>query len=69
MDNFVAGIGLGVFRFPVLLSAAVLGLCSALASLVALHLGAVLGRCLGLRTEAIGGGALLLVALSSLLSR
>ena len=62
LDNLVAGIGLGLLGFPVLLSAFVLGAISGLMSLAGLYLGFVLGKILPAQSELVGGVMLLLFA-------
>lgn len=75
LDNLVAGFGLGAMRMPALFSAAVLGVVSGLMSLAGLglaHWGMRLGlgrnRWLsGISAEAVGGAAMILVAVSFVL--
>lgn len=63
LDNLVAGASLGMVGFPLLLSVAVIGAMSALMSLVGLRLGGLAVNLLGVKTELIGGVALMFVAL------
>lgn len=62
LDNLVAGIGLGMLGFPVLLSALTLGTISGLMSLAGLYLGSALRRILPTRSELVSGVILLLLA-------
>ena len=59
LDNLVAGVGIGMLAFPVLVSALVLGVCSGLMSLAGLRLGSVIGRYVPLRAELLSGVALI----------
>lgn len=62
LDNLVAGVGIGMLEFPVLLSALVLGLLSGLMSLAGLRVGSAIGRFLPLRAEMLSGVALICMA-------
>lgn len=62
LDNLVAGIGLGMLGFPVLISAFTLGAISGLMSLAGLYLGGALGRILPARSDLVGGVILVLLA-------
>ncbi|MBS1786254.1 MAG: manganese efflux pump [Acidobacteria bacterium] len=64
LDNFIAGTSLGLIRFPVLMSAGVIGAISALMSLAGLFLGKTMGNRLALKSELLGGTALVLIALA-----
>lgn len=64
LDNLVAGASLGMLGFPVLLSVAVIGAMSALMSLAGLWAGRVAVNFLRVRTEMLGGAALILIALT-----
>ena len=63
LDNLIAGTSLGLIRFPVLMSACVIGAMSALLSLAGLFLGKTMGDRLALKSELLGGTALVLIAL------
>jgi putative Mn2+ efflux pump MntP len=64
LDNLVAGASLGVLGFPVLLSVAVIGVTSGLMSLAGLRLGAVAVNFLKIRSELLGGLALIFIAVA-----
>ncbi len=64
LDNFAAGIGLGLLQYPALLSAAIIGATSGLMSLAGLHLGKALARRLPFDADLVGGVALVLIALA-----
>lgn len=64
LDNFAAGVGLGLLQFPALLSASIIGATSGLMSLAGLHLGDALARRLPFNTDLAGGVALVLLALA-----
>lgn len=64
LDNLIAGTGLGMIGFPLLLSAVVIGAMSGLMSLAGLWLGRVAVSYLRVNTELIGGIALILIALA-----
>lgn len=64
LDNLIAGTSLGMIGFPLWLSVAVIGAMSSLMSLAGLWLG---GRAVGLlniKTETLGGVALILIAIT-----
>jgi manganese efflux pump family protein len=67
LDNLVAGLGLGMLGFPILLSALVIGIISGLMSLAGLILGTLIERHLPIRPELLGSGALILVAVALML--
>jgi len=62
LDNLVAGIGAGLIGFPILLSATIIGLMSALLSAIGLRFGGALAHYLQLKSELIGGIMLILLA-------
>lgn len=64
LDNLIAGTSLGMVGFPLLLSVAVIGAMSALMSLAGLWLGRRAVSLLRIRTETVGGVALILIALT-----
>lgn len=64
LDNLIAGASLGVVGFPLLLSVMVIGLMSALMSLIGLRLGGMAVRFLRINTELLGGVALLIIGLA-----
>ena len=64
LDNLIAGTSLGMIGFPLLLSVTVIGAMSALMSLVGLWLGNRAVNLLRIRTELLGGVALVLIALT-----
>ena len=59
LDNFVAGVGVGMLEFPVLLSALVIGVISGLMSLAGLRLGELVSRFVPRRAELLSGLALI----------
>ena len=63
LDNLVAGVGLRLLSFPAVFSAAVLGITSGLMALAGLTLADVVGRHLRLPAGAVGGAALVVVAI------
>jgi putative Mn2+ efflux pump MntP len=69
LDNLVAGASLGMIGFPVLLSVAVIGAMSGLMSLAGLWLGGRAADFLKIRTELLGGVALILIALTLALDK
>lgn len=69
LDNLVAGASLGVLGFPVLLSVAVIGATSALMSLAGLRLGRVAVNFFKLRSELLGGLALIFIAVTLALEK
>lgn len=69
LDNLIAGASLGMIGFPVLLSVAIIGATSALLSLAGLWLGSKAINFLKIRTELIGGVALVLIALTLALDK
>lgn len=64
LDNLIAGTSLGMIGFPLLLSVAVIGAMSALMSLAGLWLGRRAVNLLRIRTEMMGGVALILIAIT-----
>lgn len=64
VDNFAAGVGLGLLQYPLLLSAAIIGLMSGLMAFVGLRLGDALARRLPFNTDIAGGVALVLLAIA-----
>ncbi|HEX7312577.1 MAG TPA: manganese efflux pump [Pyrinomonadaceae bacterium] len=64
LDNLVAGASLGLEGFPVLLSVAVIGAMSGLMSFAGLRLGGMAVNFLRLRSELLGGVALIFIALA-----
>jgi len=58
LDNLAAGVGLSTLGFPVILSAATLGITSSFMSLAGLWLGLVVAHCISRRAELIGAGGL-----------
>jgi putative Mn2+ efflux pump MntP len=64
LDNLIAGTSLGMIGFPLLLSVVVIGAMSALMSLAGLWLGSMAVNFLKIKTELIGGVALVLIALT-----
>jgi len=64
LDNFAAGVGLGLLQYPALLSAAIIGAVSGLMSLAGLHLGQALARRLPFNADLAGGVALVILALA-----
>ena len=63
LDNLIAGTSLGLVGFPLLLSVVVIGGMSALMSLLGLRLGRLAVNYLSVKTELIGGIALVCIAL------
>jgi putative Mn2+ efflux pump MntP len=68
LDNLLAGVGLGVVHYPVLLSAVVIGLISATMSCIGLYLGGWLRRFVPKRTEIVVGAYLCALALRLIFS-
>jgi putative Mn2+ efflux pump MntP len=69
LDNLIAGTSLGMIGFPLLLSVSVIGAMSALMSLAGLWLGNRAVNLLRIRTELLGGVALILIALTLALDK
>jgi putative Mn2+ efflux pump MntP len=69
LDNLIAGASLGMIGFPLLLSVAVIGAMSSLMSLAGLWLGGRAINFLKVRTELLGGVALILIALTLALDK
>ncbi len=69
LDNLVAGASLGLEGFPALLSVAVIGLTSGLMSFAGLRLGGAAVNFLKLRSELLGGLALIFIAVALAISR
>lgn len=63
LDNLLAGVGIGMLEFPVLLSALVLGIISGLMSLAGLRLGSVIGKYLPVKAELLSGIVLIGMAI------
>lgn len=63
LDNLVAGASLGMIGFPIVISVTVIGAMSALMSLAGLLLGMKAVKHLVLKSELLGGVALVLIAL------
>lgn len=63
LDNLIAGASLGLVGFPLLLSVVIIGGMSALMSLVGLRLGSLVINYMNVKTELIGGIALVCIAL------
>jgi putative Mn2+ efflux pump MntP len=66
LDNLAAGVGLGSFGFPALFSAVVLGVCSALMSIIGLCLGHAVAERIPRIAESFGGAALMLLGVAGL---
>jgi len=64
LDNLVAGTGLGMIGFPILLSVAIIGAMSGLFSLIGLWLGRAAVNLLPIKLELIGGVVLICIAIS-----
>ena len=64
LDNLVAGTSLGMIGFPLVLSVAIIGLMSALLSLVGLWLGQTALKLLPVKIELIGGVVLIFIAIT-----
>lgn len=64
LDNLIAGASLGMIGFPPVLSAVVIGAMSGLMSLAGLWLGGVAVNFLRIKTELLGGVALVFIALT-----
>jgi manganese efflux pump family protein len=64
VDNLAGGLALGVFGFPIVVSALVLGAISALLSVAGSAVGRTIGNRLPVRMESAGVALLVLVALS-----
>lgn len=69
LDNLIAGTSLGMIGFPLLLSVVVIGAMSALMSLAGLWLGRTAVNYLKVKTELVGGVALILIALTLALDK
>jgi putative Mn2+ efflux pump MntP len=69
LDNLIAGTSLGMIGFPLLLSVVVIGAMSTLMSLAGLWLGSTAVNYLKVRTELLGGVALILIALTLALDK
>lgn len=63
LDNLVAGASLGMIGFPIVISVSVIGAMSALMSLAGLIVGKTAMKHLPLKSELLGGTALVLIAL------
>jgi putative Mn2+ efflux pump MntP len=61
LDNLAAGVGLGSFGFPAIFSASVLGVSSALMSIIGLCLGGTMAERIPRVAESAGGAALMLL--------
>ena len=64
LDNLVAGAGLGMIGFPVLLSVVVIGAMSGLMALAGLRFGSAAVKRLGIKSELVSGIALVLIAIT-----
>jgi putative Mn2+ efflux pump MntP len=64
LDNLVAGAGLGMIGYPVLVSVIIIGAMSSLMSLAGLLLAGTASKLLGLKSEAFAGVALVLIGIS-----
>ena len=64
LDNLVAGTSLGMIGFPLVLSVAIIGLMSALLSLVGLWMGRTAVKLLPVKIELIGGVVLIFIAIT-----
>lgn len=64
LDNLIAGASLGITGFPLLISVVVIGAMSGLMSLAGLLLGTVAAKYLRLKTDLIGGVALICIAVA-----
>ncbi len=64
LDNLIAGTSLGMIGFPLWLSVAVIGAMSSLMSLAGLWLGRRAVNLLKIKTETLGGVALILIAIT-----
>jgi putative Mn2+ efflux pump MntP len=64
LDNLVAGASLGMIGFPLLLSVVVIGAMSALMSLAGLWIGSMAVTYLKLKSELLGGVALVLIGIT-----
>jgi len=62
VDNLVAGVGLGMLGFPLMLSTGIFGALSAALSLAGLWLGRTIGNRLPFKTESAAGAVLIVVA-------
>jgi putative Mn2+ efflux pump MntP len=69
LDNLVAGASLGVIGFPALLSVAVIGATSGLMSLAGLRVGGAAVNFLKIKSELLGGVALIFIALALALEK
>ena len=69
LDNLIAGTSLGMIGFPLLLSVVIIGAMSALMSLAGLWLGSTAVNYLKVKTELVGGVALILIALTLALDK
>jgi len=64
LDNLIAGTTLGMIGFPILLSVTIIGVMSALLSLVGLRLGHTTVNLLRIKADLIGGVVLIFIALT-----
>jgi putative Mn2+ efflux pump MntP len=69
LDNLIAGASLGVVGFPLWLSVGVIGLMSALMSLIGLRLGSLAAKFLKINTEVLGGVALVVIGVALALEK
>lgn len=67
LDNLVAGVGLGMIGFPILLSVLVIGTISGLMSMVGLKLGNAMMNYVPIGPDLLGGVALVFVAVTLVL--
>lgn len=64
LDNLAAGVGLGSFGFPAVFSASVLGVSSALMSIIGLCIGGTVAERIPRVAESAGGAALMLLGVA-----
>ena len=64
LDNLIAGASLGMIGFPLLISVVVIGAISGLMSLAGLRLGNIAANYLRMKTDLIGGFALICIAVA-----
>ncbi len=62
IDALAVGLSLAMLGLSVWFPSAVIGLVTAAVCVAAIHLGAILGKCLGNRAQILGGIALILIA-------
>lgn len=64
LDNLLAGVGLGMIGFPILLSAMVIGAISGIMCMIGLYAGGVVTKYLPSRAELLSGVILLVLAVA-----